>query len=119
MTISRSTTSRPLTRTVAAAGLLLIILGCGRAPAPEDKPAPSPSTRQLGVTVSSPTQPGWNLAESNERETRFERASAVDPAVARLNRRRYICALARIIPGVDEVTLAHNAAATSDQITQG
>src|SRR5262245_46659280 len=82
MTISQSITSRHLTSTVAAAGLLLIILGCGRAPAPEDKPAPSPSTRLLGVTVSSPTQPGWNLAKSNEREARFERASAVDPAVA-------------------------------------
>lgn len=84
MTISRSITSRPLTSTVAAAGLLLIILGCGRAPAPspENTPAPSAGTRLLGVTVSSPTQPGWNLAKSNEREARFERASAVDPAVA-------------------------------------
>src|SRR5262245_54939720 len=82
MTISRSTRSRPLPSTVAAAGLLLIILGCGRAPAPDNKPGPSPGTRQLGVTVSSPTQPGWKLAKSDERETRFERGSAVDPAVA-------------------------------------
>ena len=80
MTISR--TSSPLTSTVAAAGLLLIILGCSRTPAPEEKPAPSPSTRQLGVAVSSPTQPGWDLVKSNERETRFERTSAVETAVA-------------------------------------
>jgi hypothetical protein len=82
MTVRRSITSRPLTGTVAAAGLLLIMLGCGRTPAPEEKPAPSPGPRQLGVAVSSPTQPGWNLVKSDERETRLERVSAVDPAVA-------------------------------------
>jgi hypothetical protein len=82
MTINWSTRSRPLTSTVTAAGLLMILLGCGREPAPEAKPAPLPSNKQLGVTVSSPTQPGWTLVKSNERETRFERASAVDTAVA-------------------------------------
>ena len=82
MTIRRSTPSRPLTSTAAAACLLLIIVGCSRAPAPEEKPAPSPGTRQLGVAVSCPTQPGWKLVKSDERETRFERASAVDPTVA-------------------------------------
>lgn len=82
MTTRRNTLLHTLISAVVAAVLLQIIVGCGRAPAPVEKPVPASGTRQLGVAVSPPTQPGWNLVRSSERETRFERASEVDPAVA-------------------------------------
>ena len=71
-----------VTSTVAAAVLFLIILGCGRAPAPEMEAAPSVGNTQVGVAVSAPTQPGWSVVKSSDRETRFEKPSEVDPAVA-------------------------------------
>lgn len=64
----------------AAAGLLLILGGSGRSAATEEKP--SPGVGQLGVAVSAPTQPGWHRVKSDERETRFEKADTVEPAVA-------------------------------------
>lgn len=80
MMTSRYTKLRLFFGTVTAVCLLNMILGC-RQESPTTKSLLLSNT-QLGVIVRAPTQSGWTMLKSNERETRFQGTIANEIVVA-------------------------------------